>query len=199
MNKSNQSEIKGFKIKLKNLRKENFPEEMTQTDYFGYRVGDILRKGRSGTIYKVVSIYRGLLTNSNYDYYLKEGLKVTKNDPFFVKIMEKYKESSNFGRCFYRIEPIMKSYQPIKAKRTMTICELSEILRPYLKRYHRFDITSAVKIQDIRIVRNKARMNTLANALVAEENRKAALQHLYSQHCVPTVVTEAGISNENPH
>ena len=202
MNELNKDEIEitAFKIKLTNLKKKNFPDELIETDYLGIRVGDILRKGTGGTIYKVIGLYRTTIRQGLYDHYLVQGLKVTANDPKFVKMMEKIKESSNFGVCYIKIVPIMKNYLPVQAKRMTILSELEQICTISRRKYWKYDIKSGEKSLHWKVDKNKARVKTLEDTIMADENRRLALQDLYIQHCMPAIVVvpESEVVNENP-
>jgi hypothetical protein len=192
----NEIEITAFKIKLINLKKKNFPDELIETDYLGIRVGDILRKGAGGTIYKVIGLYRTTVRQGLYDHYLVEGLKVTGNDPKFVKMMKKIKESSNFGVCYIKLIPVMKNYQPIQAKRMNIVSELEQICTSSRKKYWKYDIKSGERSFSYKIQRNQSKKQTIENAILADENKREALGNLYIQHCIPAT-EESKIVNEN--
>jgi len=201
--KKEEIEITAFKIKLTNLKKKNFPDELKETDYLQYKVGDILRKGASSTVYKVIGLYRGSLRQAMYDHYFQHGMAKTKNDTKFKEMMERYKESANFGVCYMRIVPIMKNYQPVRAKKMTIVSELDQICTSVNRKYWRYDLKSADKTLDYKILRNKSKISTLSNAIQADENRKAAIQELYIQHCMPAplvvtmpVVQESEVVNE---
>lgn len=183
--KQEEIEITAFKIKLTNLKKKNFPDELKETDYLQYKVGDILRKGASSTIYKVIGLYRGSVRQGIFDHYFQHGMVKTKNDIKFKEMMEKYKESANFGVCYMRVIPIMKNYQPIQARRVAVVSELDQICTSVNRKYWRYDLKSADKTLDYKILRNKNKISILSNAVQADENRKAAIQELYIQHCMP--------------
>lgn len=205
----NEIEITGFKIKLTNLKKKNFPDELIETDYLKYKVGDILRKGAGGTVYKVVSLYRSTIRQGLYDHYLMNGIKLTKNDPKFKEMMDRIKESSNFGVCYMKIVPIMKNYQPIVAKRMSIISELDQICCGSRQKYWRYDLISAESSLNHRVRRNKSKIQAIEDTIRVDQNRIAAVQNVYIQHCVPpastpepyievAAVKEIDIVNENP-
>lgn len=121
-----------FRLKITNLKKTAFPDPLTQTDYHGYKVGDILTKGRNyNTILEVTEITREVFPEYQYDaifknLHYKDGQgNLHCKDENLLKLIEKYRTSYNFGACWVRLKTLVRGGKPITTSRITRFCEVN--------------------------------------------------------------------------
>ena len=162
-----------FKLKIINLKKTAFPDPLTQTDYHGFKVGDILTKGRkSNTVFEVVEIYREAFPEYQYDgifasLHYKDGQgNLHCKDENLLKLIEKYRTSHNFGACWVRLKTLVRGGKPITTSRITRFCEVN-----FYKNNPSYHVT------DLAAIANSN--NLAANYIDYQINRLQARQKRY--------------------
>lgn len=125
-------EVGNFRLKITNLKKSAFPDPLTASDYHGYKVGDILVKGRTNnTIFEVTAITRETFPEYQYDgifkslHYKDTAGNLKCKDQTLLKLIEKYRTSHNFGACWITIKTLVRSGKPITGNRVTRFCEVN--------------------------------------------------------------------------
>lgn len=121
-----------FRLKITNLKKSAFPGPLTQTDYHGFKVGDILIKGRtSNAVFEVVEISREAFPEYQYDAIFK-GLHYNDRqgnfkcrDENLLKLIKKYRTSHNFGACWVKIKTLVRAGKAVTTNRVTRFCEVN--------------------------------------------------------------------------
>lgn len=108
-----------LRFKITNTRAQHFPGPLTETDYFKYKVGELVCNSYNSTaIYEIVEISRDILhsteiTNWESRLYRNEKLsdgsmhKVSR-DSTATDLLEKYKKSNNFGVCRIKLKTVLR-------------------------------------------------------------------------------------------
>lgn len=124
--------VGNFRLKITNLKKSAFPDPLTQTDYHGYKVGDILVKGRtSNTVFEVVEITREAFPGYQYDgifkglHYLDGQGNLRCKDENLLKLIDKYRTSHNFGACWVKIKTLVRAGKAVTTSRVTRFCEVN--------------------------------------------------------------------------
>jgi len=99
----------GFRLKITNLRKDAFPDPLTESDYMGAKVGDFMIKNTS-TIYEVVGLSREPFPDTEYDRILKNLTAYNQQirDQKLKDLIDKYKKSNNFGACIITLKSVIR-------------------------------------------------------------------------------------------
>ena len=125
-------EVGNFRLKITNLRTSAFPDPLTASDYHGYKVGDILIKGRTNnTIFEVTAITRENFPEHKYfgiiaGLYYKDGQgKSHCKDKNLLKLIKKYRTSHNFGACWVKIKTLVRGGKPVTTSRVTRFCEVN--------------------------------------------------------------------------
>lgn len=121
-----------FRLKITNLKKTAFPDPLKASDYHGYKVGDILVKGRtSNTVFEIVDITRESFPEYQYDgifkglHYNDRQGNLKCKDENLLKLIEKYRTSHNFGACWITIKTLVRAGKAVTTSRTTRFCEVN--------------------------------------------------------------------------
>ncbi len=170
----------GFTIKITNLRKDaystNFP---TESDYFGFKVGDYLIKGSSNTIYEVQSIIRQPIDNTLHGKYFKYLTRYGKiTDKRANDLLEEYQKNGNFGLNNITIKPVLRGEKLIAKGRIKSFLELDNISCITYRGYKRTDLIQAIGLKDHVIANLKYRVSIYQGRVDNQIKLKQGLQDL---------------------
>lgn len=133
-----------LRFKLTNLRQSNFPDPLTETDYFGFKVGDLLQRG-DRRIYKIVDIRRTGVAAGTLLGWLTSAKAQKPQDTKLVDLLKKYIDSNNYGMCEIDSELVLKDGEASKRKVKHVFLEgnMIKIWNPYFDT-QRADIKSLI-------------------------------------------------------
>ena len=172
-----------FKINLKNLRKDAYPDPLTETDYLQIKPGTHMKKGNS--IYEVISIYRSPMTDSTYNRWITRLSKFESNSDVqnLKNLIESYKKNGNFGVCYFTIKAIIRGNKALKKGRDINVCEIEQsyYINPY--GYKIVDLNDlATKFDNLandyalKKTRMKAKVSALRNKELSAAKRRDVIQ-----------------------
>lgn len=119
-----------LRFKITNQKAKYFPDALTETDYHKLKIGDIVTVGTNyNSLYEVIDIWRATVTeyelnhwNSriahSYSNITGSTREILYKDNDLKKLLDKYKESGNFGVCQIKIKTILRGNNI--ARRTST-------------------------------------------------------------------------------
>ncbi len=186
-------EVGNFRLKITNLKKSAFPDPLTASDYHGYKVGDILVKGRTNnTIFEVTAITRETFPEYQYDeifkslHYKDTAGNLKCKDQTLFKLIEKYRISHNFGACWITIKTLVRSGKLITGNRVTRFCEVN-----HFKNNPTYHVTDLVTIANAN--------NSAANYINYSINRLQARQkrHRDAESAVLGII-KARVDEINP-
>jgi len=109
-----------LRFKITNTRAQHFPGPLAETDIFKFKVGELVSNSYNSTvIYEIVEISRDILHSteiSNWQsrlYRLERQADGTisrsySKDTTVTDLLEKYKQSSNFGVCRIKLKTVLR-------------------------------------------------------------------------------------------
>lgn len=110
-----------LKFKITNMESQIYPGKLTETDYFGFKVGDLVSHlFGSVLIYEVVDIYRDTISSSelaawrnrvaNYYYDPKTQETTIKQikDKKAFDLLAEYEKNGNFGVCTLKLKVVLR-------------------------------------------------------------------------------------------
>jgi hypothetical protein len=174
-----------FKLKITNLRKvaytTNSPEE---SDYFKFRVGELLSRGSSlTTIYEVVSIFREPITMLQYDDWIKRLKKYnnTISDMNAKNFIDEYKKNGNFGACRVYVKPLIRGERELVKSRVVNFLEIDHIGTFRYNGYHRTDLNSLIRMRTSSISKYTHVINRATMKKAGEERLLTTLNNLQAK------------------
>lgn len=128
-----------LRFKITNTRAQHFPGPLTQTDYFGFKVGELVCNSYNSTaIYEIVEISRDILAGSEITQWesrlyrnekLSDGsLHKVSRDSLATELLEKYKKSNNFGVCRIKLKTVLRGAN-ISQKNSFKIVKELDIVK----------------------------------------------------------------------
>lgn len=170
---SNIEQGSGFKIKLTNLRKVYPTNTPAVSDINKFNIGDyIVRHRAENVIYQVVGIVREPIAPATLDLFMK---KVTSSNGSVIHHLQRfhpylleYKKNGNFGVCRVYYKTVLRGGKRRTNGRLMSFWELDQI---HGTNYGKIDISEAVKLQDISIIRAQRKIDQY-NALVRQHQTR---------------------------
>lgn len=174
-----------FKLKITNLRKlayaTNRPD---QSDYFQFKVGDLLCKGTSyTTIYEVVAIVREPISEPQYNQW-DTRLKKYNNSVSDIKaknLIDEYKKNGNFGACKIMVKAILRGDKEVAKPRIFKFLEIENIRAFKWNGYQRTDVSVILKYRDAMISKYAYTINSCIAKRTREEDLRNALSGLQSK------------------
>lgn len=133
----------GFKIT--NLRTKNYPDVLEETDYHGFKVGDLIKGRAKNLIYEVIKIFRSDYTQQQYLSWMR---LVGGIDHKAVKLLEKYEKTGRFGVCKIQAKVILRDGVAPKRAGSRIFTEIDET--PYVTTTHikKTDLIERIMEQD---------------------------------------------------
>lgn len=189
-------EVGNFRLKITNLRTSAFPDPLTASDYHGYKVGDILVKGRThNTVFEITEITREAFPQYQYDgifaslHYKDNAGNLRCKDENLYKLIEKYRTSHNFGACWIKIKTLVRGGKPVTTSRVTRFCEVNF-----------YKNNPSYRVTDLATIANSN--NSAANYIDYQINRLQARQkrHRDTELAVLGLIkAQVAASNPNPN
>lgn len=122
-------------FKITNLKKANFPDALTHTDYFKLKIGDLVSpSGLGSVVYQVIDIYRASVTEEVMNTYfyniVTKGIISDANKTEMRKHLEKYKNSANFGICQIKTKCLLRGDAELVKGNIKVFNEVDEFFKP---------------------------------------------------------------------
>lgn len=166
--------IPKLRFKITNTKAQYFPDPLTQTDYFGWQVGDLLCSSYNTTaIFEVVEISRDLLTavelasleSRLYNKSKQSDGTIIKlpKDKLACDLFEKYKNCGNFGVCTVKLKTVMRGATISQRNNFKTIKELAFVKSVNYNGFVRADLDAMIQ-----------RRTNVVNKVAAQANRLVA-------------------------
>lgn len=140
----------GFKIKVTNLRKDAYPNPLVESDYFKWKVGDILTKGN--TFYVITQLSRMPLTETQMKMFKSanvggSGASAYTKDVTLKKLLDEYQKKGNFGHCKIHLNPLIRGGKEVLKPRGTSIMEIANTgaYLNYRSGYSKTDLLSQIK------------------------------------------------------
>lgn len=157
-----------FRIKITNTRVVAYPNKLTETDYFGFKVGDLVATSYStNTIYEVVDIYRDMLSPHDYNVWNSRIARVGYSPPQptgtapklniidqkAYDLLEGYKKTGNFGICVLQLKAVLRgAVMPTKPAKKF-VKEFDQIKVINYNNLIKVDIEKMLKTKEMQIKR----------------------------------------------
>lgn len=143
----------GFKIKMTNLRKDAYPNPLVESDYFKWKVGDILTKGN--TFYVITQLSRMPLTETQMKLFKSAnvggiGPNAYTKDQTLKRLLEEYEKKGNFGHCKIHLNPLIRGGKEVLKPRGTSIMEITNTgaYLNYRSGYSKTDLLSQIKTME---------------------------------------------------
>lgn len=186
-----------FKLKITNLRKVAYTTNRPdQSDYFQYKVGDLLCKGTSyTTVYEVVAIIREPISAPQYGQWDNKLKKYnnTVSDTKAKNLIDEYKKNGNFGACRIAVKPILRGDKEVAKPRIVKFLEIDNIRAFKWNGYQKTDVQAILRYRDAQISKYTYTINSCLIKRQREQDLRNALSGLQNKR---DAVTAANIVAE---
>jgi hypothetical protein len=170
----------GFRIKFTNIRKEAYPDPLIETDFFKWKVGDILTKGN--TVYIITELSRIPLTERQIKLYRDgniggSGTNTYIKDRRIKELLDEYEKNGNFGACKIKMNSIVRAGKEVTKPRGTNLIELNNTgtFLNYRSGYYRTDLATLIRSKEFQISRFEYKVQRAKDTLTSHKNIKDTL------------------------
>lgn len=170
-------EVPALKFRFVKTKEKAYPNPLEETDYFGWKVGDLLVQGYNyNTVYQIINIFRDNLdptldtswmsrvVRQQMNYQTKQSVPMVMDQKMHDLLLE-YKKNGNFGACRIQIKTVLRGTQLPKRKSIKLVWEPEQVRHINYNGLMKVDIAHLHRIKD-------SSLGSLNNKISALESRK---------------------------
>jgi len=185
-----------LRFKITNTRAQHFPGPLTETDYFGFKVGELVCNSYNSTaIYEIVEISRDILHTTEISNWRSKLLRSTKQpdgtiltvpkDQKAYDLLVKYQESNNFGVCRIKLKTVLRGTNISQKNTYKNIKELDIVKCINYNGIERVDLNNLIQKKTTIVTKLNSQVVKLQTRLSSTKRHMTSLEMVRDKYFPP--------------